>query len=426
MRILLLGAGGFIGRHILADLLLSGHEVVGVARSTGSLARAFPDARFIQSDLAQALRASDWDRHVAGVEVIVNAAGLLRGPDLDAVHRGMPSALYEAAEAAGVRRVVLISAISARADVDTDYSRSKLAGEAVLRATNLDWTILRPSLIYGDGSYGGTSLLRGMAGLPLAMLIPGDGAFAFTPLHVRDLACTVRITCAAQFPAGQSLEPVGPETLTLLEMLTRYRAWLDFGRARFVSVPLPIMRLLGRIGDFLGDGPISTNSLEQMIAGNAGESAAFSDAIGFMPRSLDAALLDRPALVQDRWHARLFFLAPVLQGVLVLMWLASAWLGLFHGANETERLVNAFGLPDSWRSPLQIGSSLIDIAIAGQILVDRSASRSAITQLCVVCGYTVVIGTGLPMLWLDPLGPLLKNLPVMAAIAIYGVIGNKR
>jgi uncharacterized protein YbjT (DUF2867 family) len=385
-----------------------------------------PEAEFLKLDLARAVRVTDWSDPIAGVDVVVNAAGLLRGPNLEAVHVAMPKALYSAAEQAGVRRVVLISAISARPDVATDYSESKLAGEAALRASKLDWSILRPSLVYADGSYGGTSLMRGMAGLPFATPIPDDGGFAFTPLHVRDLARTVRIACEAQLPSCQTLEPVGPETMTLRDMLGRYRRWLGFGDARFVPVSMPVMRLLGRIGDLLGDGPISSNSLAQMVAGNAGDSEAFSRAVGFVPRSLDVALRDRPAQVQDRWHARLFFLAPVLQGILVLMWLASAWLGLVHGEVQTTLLVEAARLPPSWIGPLQVGSSLLDILIAAQVLLDRSAARSAVTQLVVVLGYTIVIGVCLPALWTDPLGPLLKNLPIMAAIAIYGVIGDKR
>jgi uncharacterized protein YbjT (DUF2867 family) len=328
MRILVLGAGGFIGRHILSDLLGAGHDVIGVARSTQELAAVFPQATFIALDLARAVRAEAWSGHLAGVDVVVNAAGLLRGPEMDAVHVAMPKALLGAAAAARVRRAVLISAISAREDVATDYSASKLAGEEVLRACRLDWTILRPSLVYGDGSYGGTSLMRGMVGLPLAVPLPGSGEFAFTPIHVRDLARTVRIACEGGLPPGQILEPVGPETLTLKELLARYRAWLGFGPARFVPVPMPVMRLFGRIGDMLGDGPVATNSLVQMVAGNAGDTEAFIKAVGF-------TLRDRPAQVQDRWHARLFFLAPLLKAVLVLMWLASAWLGLAHGAAQT-------------------------------------------------------------------------------------------
>jgi uncharacterized protein YbjT (DUF2867 family) len=426
MRELEVGAGGFIGRQILADLMANGHEVVGVARSTGVLAAASPQASFIALDLARAVTPDHWQEHLVGIDAIANASGLLRGREMDAIHIAMPKALYAAAEIAGIRRVVLISAISARTDIGTDYSVSKLAGEAALRSSSLDWTILRPSLVYGDGSYGGTSLMRGLAGLPLFVPLPGAGDFALTPIHVRDLARTVRIACGQDLPPGQSLEPVGPETISLKDLLCRYRAWLGFGEARFVTVPMPVMRLLGWIGDLAGDGPIATNSLVQMVAGNAGDSAAFAKAVGFTPRSLEDALRDGPAQVQDRWHARLFLLAPVLKAVLIMMWLTSAWLGLFHGSAQTLDLVRSFGLPLAWADPLRIGGSVLDTAIAGVLWFDRSAARAALVQLAAVLGYTMVISLALPQLWLDPLGSLLKNLPVMFAIAVLGVIGDKR
>jgi uncharacterized protein YbjT (DUF2867 family) len=345
---------------------------------------------------------------------------------MNAVHVAMPKALYEAAKAATVRRVVMISAISARSDVMTDYSLSKLDGEAALRASGLDWIILRPSLVYRDGSYGGTSLMRGMAGTPLFVPLPGSGDFAFTPIHIRDMARCVSVTCDESIASNQVLEPVGPETLTLKELLARYRLWLGFGPARFLHIPMPLMRLFGRIGDLAGDGPIATNSLAQMVAGNAGDGEAFARSIGFAPRSLHAALQEHPAQVQDRWHARLFFLAPTLQTVLIFMWLASAWLGLIHGEAQTKALVDSLGLSQGLADPLRIASSLLDIVIAGMLVFDRSVVRTAVVQLFVVLGYTLVIGSALPQLLLDPLGPLLKNLPVMLAIAVYGVIGDKR
>src|SRR3546814_19474705 len=127
---------------------------------------------------------------------------------MEAFHIAMPRALYAAARAAGVRQAILMSAISARPDVPTDYARTKLAGEAVLRESGLDWTILRPSLVYGDGSYGGTSLLRGMAGFPFAIPLPGAGDQAFTPIHLQDPArAVVRPRGHAAFP-GRPPEPV--------------------------------------------------------------------------------------------------------------------------------------------------------------------------------------------------------------------------
>lgn len=426
MRILLLGAAGFIGRHILAELLEHGHDVTAVVRASGGLPDAFPQVRFISLDLAKAIRPQDWEPHLAGVDTVVNAAGVLRGATMDAIHVEMPRALHAAAAHAGVSRVVLLSAISARIDVPTDYARAKLAGEEALRSSGLGWTILRPSLVYGDGSYGGTSLLRGLAALPWRVPLPGGGDFTFTPLHARDLARAVRLVCEDERLANLAMEPVGPETLDLKALLARYRQWLGFGCARFVPVPLPVMRILGRIGDLTGKGPVSTNSLVQMIAGNAGDSSTFAQQIGFTPRAIEAAFAARPSQVQDRWHSRLFFLAPAVLAALALTWIASAILGLAHGAARTNELVSAIGLPLSWATPLRVGGSVLDLAIAAVLLVAVRTRFVTLVQLAVVAGYTVVIGIGLPSIWLDPLGPLLKNLPFIALILVHGVIGDRR
>lgn len=423
---MLLGAGGFIGRYILSELLAAEHEVIGVVRSLGDLPTAFPQAHFLSLNLAQATDPLVWQSHLIGIDCVVNAAGILRGTTMEAVHVGMPKALYAAALQVGVRHVVLISAISARADVTTDYSVSKLAGENVLKESGLGWTVLRPSLVYGDGSYGGTSLMRGMAALPVLVPLPGSGEFLFTPIHAEDLSRSVRLACERNDLQCHTLEPVGPNTFTLSELLARYRAWLGFGRARYLPVPMPLMRLLGRIGDITSNGPVSTNSLEQMMAGNAGNSAAFAEAIGFQPRSLDSVLVARPAQVQDRWHARLFFLAPAIKALLVLLWLASAWLGLSYGSEATRSVVAGFGLASAWGEPLRLGGSILDMAVALLVLFDRDARWSTVVQLSVVAGYTIVIGIAVPSLWLDPYGPLLKNLPVLLLIAVHGVIGNNR
>lgn len=426
MRILVLGGGGFIGRHLLAELIGHGHQVVATARNARGLRGAVAGISVVELDLAKAIQPDDWMPLLSGIDLIVNAAGVLRGKDMRRIHVDMPRALYAAAHAVGVKRIVLISAISARPDVDTDYAKTKLEGEGVLRRAGLDWTILRPSLVYGDGSYGGTSLMRGMAGLPWLIPVPGTGDFGFTPIHLYDLARTVRRVCEEEDFAGRVLEPVGPETLTLKGLLKRYRAWLGFGPAHFLTVPMPVMRIMGRIGDRMGDGPIATNSLAQMVAGNTGDSTTFASVIGFQPRSLDAALAAHPAQVQDRWHARLFFLAPAIRAVLVLLWLASAILGLTTGSARTNELVAALGWPMAFAEPLRIGSSLLDLFVAALVLFDRTGRRSTPAQLIVVLGYSLLIGVAMPALWLDPLGPLLKNLPILILILVHGAIGDKR
>lgn len=426
MHILLLGAGGFIGRHILSELLASGHRVRAVARDVARLRDAEPGAEWVAIDLARATDPKDWHTHLSGIDCVVNAAGVLRGPEMAAVHVDMPRALHAACKGAGMRRVLLISAVSARPDVATDYARTKLAGEAALRDTGLRWTIFRPSLVVGETGYGGTALLRGLAALPLAQPLAGDGDFAFSPIHADDLARAVRIACEDLWYIGQSFEPAGPETLSLRDLMARYRTWLGFGPSRFIRVPMPVMRALGRIGDLAGSGPVSTNSLTQLVAGNAADGAAFAQAIGFRPRSVAQMMRDRAAGVQDRWHARLFFLAPAIRWGLALLWLTSALLGLFAGRAQTLAWLAALGAPTSAALPLQIGTALLDLAIAALVLRDRTARTATPVQLATATGYTLALTLALPALWADPLGPLLKNLPILLLILVHGAIGDRR
>lgn len=426
MRIMVLGAGGFIGRSIVAELTGHGHQVVAVLRP-GRTADTIPSgADVVLLDLAQATTPDHWHQALRGVDMVINAAGILRGAQMEAVHVTMPAALHRAARQADVRRVILISAISARPDVPTDYADSKLRGEDALRQSGLDWTILRPSLVYGEGSYGGTSLLRGLAALPWRVPLPGQGQFAFSPIHVRDLARAVRLVCEDERHAGQVLAPCGPETLSLRDLLGRYRRWLGFGEARFLPVPMPLMRVLGRLGDWLGQGPASTNSLVQLVAGNEGDGAGFARALGFAPRSLGEALRESPAQVQDRWHARLFFLAPAIRWTLALLWLVSALLGLVWGADQARAVVAGLDLPASLADPLRWGGCLLDLAIAALVLADSRGRIATPLQLLTVAGYSLVIGLALPALWLDPLGPLFKNLPILVLILVHGAIAEQR
>lgn len=423
---MLLGAGGFIGRAILGELAAQGHQVTAVVRP-GSRGGALAEgAGTVELDLAKATAPQDWDRVLGGIEVVVNAAGVLRGPEMTAVHLTMPLALHKAALERGVKRVVLISAISARRDVPTDYARSKLAGEEALKESGLAWTILRPSLVYGAGSYGGTSLLRGLAAMPWRIPLPGDGSFAFSPIHLGDLARAVRIACESPELTGQVLEPCGPETLPVSELLARYRRWLGFGEARFLKVPMALMRLLGRTGDILGRGPVSSNSLAQLVAGNGGDGQQFARAVGFVPRTLDAALCDHPAQVQDRWHARLFFLAPAIRWLLALMWLSSALVGLGWGAAQASAVTAGLGLPADFTGPLRWAGCLLDLVLAAVVLGDERGRAATILQLLVVAAYTLVIGFAVPEVWLDPLGALLKNFPIMALILVHGAVAEQR
>jgi uncharacterized protein YbjT (DUF2867 family) len=428
VRVLLTGANGFLGRHLLAGLLQAGHEVVPAVRRPAETDRLLPRPASIAIDLNRDVEPATWRPRLAGIDAVVNCAGILQGrgrQSIAAIHDLAPRALFAACAAAGVRRVIQISAISAAAAAGTAYASSKQRADDFLAGLDLDWVILRPSLVMARGAYGGTAVFRGLAALPV-MPIPGDGAQAFTPIHMGDLTATVLRILATPSIARVVIDPVGPDTISLRALLTRLRRWLGFAPAPIVGVPLPLIRLAGRIGDVVG-GTINSTAIRQLEYGNAGSVADFTRLSGIVPRSLEAALLAEPAQVQDRWHARLYFVRPALRVALALLWLASGAIGLLQPATRILPLLASLGLDSpgiAWT--IAWASCAADLAIGVAVLARWRPALLAAIQGAVVASYTVALSVAAPALWLDPFGPLLKNLPILAAIAALAALEHER
>ena len=125
MTILVTGATGFIGRHICACLLGRGHVVTGAARNVASLTRRFPGVNCVQIDMNRMLAPDEWIAVLAGIDAVVNCAGILQSSidqSAEAIHAAAPKALFDACVALGIRRVVQMSAVSADSEAGTEYA----------------------------------------------------------------------------------------------------------------------------------------------------------------------------------------------------------------------------------------------------------------------------------------------------------------
>lgn len=429
MRILLTGANGFIGAHLTAALLAAGHQVVAAVRRPESFKRRFPAAEAIAADMNHDTTLEAWLPRLGGVGAAINCAGVLqggRGQDIEAIHHLAPAALFDACDAAGVRSVIQISAISADAEAGTDYALSKKRADDHLKGLDLDWVVLRPSLVYGEGAYGGTAMLRALAAFPFVTPLVDQGKQAFRPLHVEDIARTVLVCLERPDLAHRVLEPVGPKLETVRAIVAQYRAWLGRPPARALPIPLTFVRLLCRLGDLLGRGPLSSNALAQLEYGNAGQESGFAETIGFQPATLAKRLQQRPAQTQDLWHARLYLLRPVVRFSLVMLWAVSGLLGLAFLRSFAVPLLSESGLPSVAASGIALGASLLDFAIAGLLALNWRPRATGLMQLAVIGIYMVAL-TGLqPVLWADPFGPLLKNLPILVLVLVQMVLAEER
>lgn len=414
MRMLLIGATGFIGSAVLTALLNAGHQVLAsYHRSQGPTRH---NCRWIRLDMARATP-QVWTSLLTGIDAVVNCAGVLQDNAWEstrAVHRDAVKALVDACERANVPRLVHLSAIGVQQRSPTEFSRTKREAEDYIGGSTLDWVILRPAVVVGDGAFGASALFRGLAALAWLPVMPDTGHLQI--VQRRELVATILRLCQQTAPARIALDIAGPERLSMTEIVASYRAWLGFPPARTFAVPQGFARPLYRMGDMarmLGwRPPLGTTARIQMRDGAVGDIEPWKQTIGIEPKSLEAALAERPASVQERWFARLYFLKPLALVVFAAFWIATGLISLTSGYQIGVNLMLEAGA-GPLAGPAVIAGAIADICVGIAISFRRSARLGLWGAVALTLFYAVAGSILVPRLWNEPLGPLLKIWPIL-------------
>jgi uncharacterized protein YbjT (DUF2867 family) len=414
LRILVLGVSGLIGSTLAASLTSAGHEIVGVSRSN-PLSHIL---RHFRIDISRATQAADWKRVLEDVDAVVNCAGTLQDSALDSVEgvhvRGI-SALFTACQELGIRRVVHLSAIGVDRATPSDFSLTKLKGDQELMSRDLDWVILRPSVVIGRAAYGGSALIRGYAALPIMPLLKNTGPLQL--VHLDDLIETIAFFLQPGAPCRKVLEVVGPRQWSFSDAARLFRRWLRWRAAFQFTLPEWIAAAIYRAGDavrwFGWRSPVTSSARLEMQRGAIGNPTQWLELTGITPRDVEAELMKEPASVQERWFARMYVLKPLVIGVFGLFWIVTGLISLGPGWNYGMDLLREGGLRENFATLTIIAGALADLAIGGAILYGPTTRYGLYAALAISLVY-VAIGTVLvPRLWSDPLGPLLKIWPVV-------------
>ena len=429
MRVLVVGATGLIGSAAAARLVSLGHTVIAVVRVNDRAARRLPTAETIVVDLQQATEPEAWRPHLAGVDAVVNCAGLLQASHgaLRKVHGEAVGALFAACEATGVRRVVHVSAIGVEREAASDFSETKLVGDRALMARDLDWVILRPSVVVGRAAYGGSALFRALARLPAVPLIKAAGPVDAVQLD--DVSETIASMLSANAPARIVLELVGPERLSFEDLIFTYRRWLGIDNRWAVRVPDWLVAAACRVADFAGwlgwRPPMRSNARRELAHGSVGDAAAWIKTTGIRPKSLAEALAGEPASVQEHWFANLYLVKPVAFAILAGYWIVTGIVALGPGWDGGRHLIEAAGF-GGLTAPAIVVGSVVDIIIGLAIVVRRSARAGLYAALAVSAFYILAATVLVPRLWIDPLGPLLKIVPIIALnLVCLAILGDR-
>ena len=341
-----------------------------------------------------------------------------RGEDkFEKVHVETPAALFDACALAGIQRVIQLSALG-NPD-DGEFIASKYRGDERLVKLDLDWTILRPSVVYSTrGSYGGTSLLRAMSALPVALLLPGSGQQEIEPISAEDLARLVVHLLETGAAKRRILEVVGPETVTLENYLQTWRRWLRFPEPIVLRIPDWVVAIAAWAGERFGNGPLGMTMYRMLTRGNTTQPGARDELnriAAWSAKPISQVLAEQPSFVQDRWHARLYFLAPLLRFALGIVWITSALVGFITPQAEIRTLLSNAGVT-SGAVALDYAASSVDLLLGGSLLLGKCITPVGLLMLISLLSYTLFIGTAMPAMWLEPFGGLLKNLALIPAV----------
>lgn len=423
MSILILGGTGLIGSAVVARLVARGHHVIVASR------RPHPtNPDHVAVDLGRVDDAA-WRPLLRGIDAVVNCAGVLQDTPADStasVHHVGVASLFKACESLQVRKVVHFSAMGVERERPSDFSRSKWAGDEALMQRDLDWVILRPSVVIGRTAYGASALMRGLAALPIMPVMPASGRLQVVWLD--DVVQTVEQVLSPDFPGRQVIELAGPCTYSFEDVVARFRLWMRWPPARAIRVPHAFATLAYRLGDavsWLGwTPPIRSNAQREIVRGAVASGRA--QQMQIKPANLEEALAREFASVQERWFARLYFVKPLTFAVLALFWISTGFISLGPGWDYGIGLMHEGGVEGTAAALTVISGALADLAIGLAIAFRRTARIGLYAGIILAFAYAI-IGTFLvPRLWADPLGPMLKIWPIIVLHVVALAIREDR
>ncbi len=295
MNVLVSGGSGFVGSEIVRQLVAAGHRVRVLSRG---FRRLDPAVRSVHGSV---LDPGCLPEACAGCDAVVHLVGIISeigGQTFERVHVDGTRNLLAAARAAGVPRFIHMSALGTRPDAVARYHRTKWAAEESVRASGLDWTLFRPSLVFGPGDHF-VGLFARISRWSPVLPVMGDGQALLQPVAVDEVARCFVGALAEPRSIGRTFDLCGSERLSFDAVLDAILA--ATGRRRMkLHIPLPIARLQAAVMESVfprvlrRPSPLNRDQLLMLSEDNVGDPVPASQMFRYRPTGFRAGI--RPLL----------------------------------------------------------------------------------------------------------------------------------
>ena len=292
MQIFVTGGTGFVGNAVIDQLLAAGHTVHCLVRpgSEDKLSRKkdvivhFGDV----TDLASLKKG------VPGCDAIIHLVGIIRefpGKNItfQNLHVRATKNMLNAASGLGIKRYLHMSANGTRANAATAYHQTKWQAEEAVRTSKLDWTIFRPSLIYGQGSEFVAMMSNLVLKLPVVPVI-GDGQYRMQPVAVAQVAQSFARALGKEETIGETYHLGGRQDYSYDEIIDLFGQGLGKKTVRKLHHPLMLMKPAIKLLQSIPQFPISADQLAMLLEGNSCDPANWAKAFNIDPEDFATGL----------------------------------------------------------------------------------------------------------------------------------------
>ncbi|WP_018132670.1 complex I NDUFA9 subunit family protein [Effusibacillus pohliae] len=288
MRIFLTGGTGYVGQAILQALFAQGHDAVCLVRPGSeqklSISTPYPGRLTIRH--GDVLDPDSIERAMAGCDAAIHLVGIIRefpkrGITFPALHVQATRHVVQAAQRLGVKRYVHMSALGARIGSPSGYSHSKGIAEAIVRDSGLDWTIFRPSVIFGPGDQF-VNMLADMIRKTPAVPVIGSGEYRLQPVALQNVAAGFVQALTMPETIGRSYEVGGPSSYSYNQMIDEIAAAIGRKKAKLhmpLALMFPIVRAMERFAFF----PVTRAQLTMLLEGNTCDPTAYYETFAIRP-----------------------------------------------------------------------------------------------------------------------------------------------
>ena len=269
MKVFITGGSGFVGREIIHQLLAKHHEVRALVREADALGD-FGDIEAVVGDIT---RSETLQGQLSGCDAVIHLVGIIRefpgrGITFKKLHPESTKNILDAAAKQGVKRYVQMSANGTREDGVTSYHQTKWEAEQLVRQSKLDWTIFRPSLIYGSDDQFVNMLAQLIKVLPVVPVM-GDGQYQLQPVNVIDVATGFVRALGKADTVGKIYQCCGAQSFSYDQLLDLIAQALgQVAGVKKIHQPFwlmkPIVAVLQNVPLF----PMTSDQLQMLLEGN--------------------------------------------------------------------------------------------------------------------------------------------------------------